>query len=202
MGRLGRVATWFGHLLSWVVVLGVAAVVSIAVLVPRIGGATPYTVLTGSMRPTMPPGTMVVVRPTPAGHIRVGDVVTYQLHSGEPEVVTHRVVAVGIDGAGHRTFRTQGDANDVPDAAWVRAVQVKGVLWYDVPHLGRVSNLLNGAERQVVLAIVVSALLAYAAFMFGSDYRDRRRRRSAPAPSSAPSSGVAVRPEPVGVGHG
>lgn len=196
MGRLGRVATWLGHLLSWVVVLGVAAIVTVAVVVPRIGGATPYTVLTGSMRPTMPPGTMVVVRPKPVDEIRVGDVVTYQLHSGEPAVVTHRVVAVGIDGAGHRTFRTQGDANDAPDAAWVRAVQVKGVRWYAVPHLGRVSNLLNGAERRAVLAIVVSALLAYAAFMFGSDVRDRRRRRGAPVPT------VAVPLAPVGVGRG
>lgn len=198
MRRLGRVLAWVGHLLSWVVVLGVAALVTVAVLVPRIGGATPYTVLTGSMRPTMPPGTMVVVRPTPADQVRVGDVVTYQLRSGEPEVVTHRVIAIGIDGTGHPIFRTQGDANDAPDAAWVRSVQVKGVRWYAVPQLGRVSNLLNGAERQVVLGVAVSGLLAYAAFMFGSDLRDRRRRRD--VPSSVPV--VATRREPVGVGHG
>jgi signal peptidase len=186
-----------GHLLSWVVVLGMAALVTVAVLVPRLGGATPYSVLTGSMRPTMPPGTMVVVRPTPADDVRVGDVVTYQLRSGKPEVVTHRVIAIGIDGTGHRMFRTQGDANDTPDAAWVRSVQVKGVRWYAVPQLGRVSNLLDGAERQVVLGVVVSGLLAYAAFMFGGDLRDRRGRRGVP---SVPA--MAVRREPVGVGRG
>jgi len=197
MRRLGRVLTWCCHLISWVAVLGVAAVVTAAVLLPRLGGATPYTVLTGSMRPSMPPGTLVVVRPEPAAAVRVGDVVTYQLHSGEPEVVTHRVVAVGIDGAGHRIFRTQGDANDVPDAAWVRPVQLKGVRWYAVPHLGRVSNLLNGAERQVVLTLVVGALLTYAAIMIGSDYRDRRRRRRGVRMPSFP-----VLHGPAGVGRG
>lgn len=197
MRRLGRVLTWCCHLISWVVVLGVAAVVTAAVLLPRVGGATPYTVLTGSMRPSMPPGTMVVVRPKPADEVRVGDVVTYQLRSGQPAVVTHRVVAVGIDGAGHRIFRTQGDANDVPDASWVRPVQIKGVRWYAVPHLGRVSNLLTGAERQVVLTLVVGALLSYAAFMIGSDHRDRRRRRH---PVRMPS--IQVLHGPAGVSRG
>ncbi len=41
MRRLGRVFAWCGHLLAWVVILGVTAVVSAAVVVPRIGGATP-----------------------------------------------------------------------------------------------------------------------------------------------------------------
>jgi len=176
MERLRNITAWCGHLLAWLVILGVAAVVTISVLVPRVAGATPYTILTGSMRPEMPPGTMVVVRRTPADEVRVGDVVTYQLASGEPEVVTHRVVAVGIDGAGDRIFRTQGDANDVADAAWVRPVQLKGLRWYAVPHLGRPTNVLGGAERQMVLALTVGSLLLYAAAMFGSDLRDRRRR--------------------------
>jgi len=203
MKRLGRVFAWISHLLAWVVILGATAVVTVAVIVPRLGGATPYAVLTGSMRPAMPPGTMVVVRPKPADEVRVGDVVTYQVRSGEPGVVTHRVVAVGVDGAGHRIFRTQGDANDAPDASWVKSVQIKGVRWYAVPRLGRLTNVLNGSERQAVLMVVVTALLAYAAFMFGSDLRDRRRRRPARVPATSRRT-VRVRPThgPAGVSHG
>jgi signal peptidase len=203
MRRLGRVFARVGHLLAWVVILAASGLVTVAVIVPRVGGATPYAVLTGSMRPAMPPGTMVVVRPKPADQVRVGDVVTYQLRSGEPDVVTHRVVAVGLDGAGHRIFRTQGDANDIPDAAWVRPVQIKGVRWYAVPRLGRVTNLLDGSERQAVLVVVVGTLLAYAACMFGIDLRDRRRRRPAHE-LAASGSGVGLRPThgPAGVSHG
>ena len=196
MGRLGRAFTRCGHLLAWVVTLGVATLVTVAVVVPRLGGGTPYAVLTGSMRPGMPPGTMVVVRPTPAEDIRIGDVVTYQLRSGEAGVVTHRVVGIGVDGAGERVFRTQGDANDAPDAAWVRPVQVKGVRWYAVPQLGRMTNVLDGAERQAVLTLLVGALSAYAAYALGSEQRERRRRRAVGAPAIA---GLSGRP---GVSHG
>ena len=58
-----HVATWTVRVAAWTVILGVAAVLAVAVLVPRVGGATPYTVLTGSMAPTYPPGSLVVVRP-------------------------------------------------------------------------------------------------------------------------------------------
>ena len=51
---------WLARTAAWFVILGIGAVVTVAVLVPRIGGGTPYVVLTGSMRPHMPPGTLVV----------------------------------------------------------------------------------------------------------------------------------------------
>jgi signal peptidase len=165
-----------GQVLAWLVILATSVVVTIAVLVPRIGGATPYVLLTGSMRPTMPPGTLVVVRPTPASHLGIGDVVTYQLRSGDPTVVTHRVVAVGRRGDGTPVFQTKGDANDVADAGWVRPVQVKGERWYAVPYLGYLTTLVTGQQRHVALLVVVSALFLYAALMFLAALRDRLRR--------------------------
>lgn len=178
MRRLRSTLAWSGQLLAWLVILGIAAVITAAVLVPRLGGGTPYTILSGSMRPALPPGAMVVVRPVEPDEVRVGDVITYQLRSGEPEVVTHRVVTVGVNGEGERVFRTQGDANEIADAAWVRPAQVMGVQWYDVPHLGRVTQVLDGAERQLALTVVVAFLLVYAVAMFGSDLRDRRLQRA------------------------
>jgi signal peptidase I len=177
MGRLRSTLAWGGQLFAWLTILGLSAVIAVSVLVPRVAGATPYTILTGSMRPQMPPGTMVVVKPVSADRVRVGDVVTYQLKSGEPAVVTHRVVAVGVDGTGKRIFRTQGDANDIADEAWVRPVQIKGVRWYDVPYVGRFNSLVTGSQRQVVLVAVVGFLLGYATYMFASDIRERRTRR-------------------------
>jgi signal peptidase len=166
---------WVGRVFAWLAILGIGAILAIAVLIPRIGGATPYVVLTGSMRPGMPPGTFVVVKPVSAANVGVGSVVTYQLKSGEPDVVTHRVVSMGFDGKGHRVFRTQGDANDAPDARWVRPVQIRGERWYAVPYLGYVTTLISGEQRHVALIAVVVFLLAYAAAMFIGSVRDRRR---------------------------
>jgi signal peptidase len=170
---LGRV----GHVLAWLVILAVGAVVTLAVLLPRIAGATPYTVMTGSMEPALPPGTLVVVRPVRPAAIGVGTVITYQLRSGEPTVVTHRVVAVREGRDGTPEFRTQGDANPAPDPAWVRPVQVRGEHWYHVRRLGYLNTWITAGARQAVTTAVVVGLLGYAAVMFGSSWRDRAGSR-------------------------
>lgn len=166
---------WVGRVVAWLVILGIGAIVTIAVLIPRITGATPYVVLTGSMEPTMPPGTMVVVRPVKAQQLGINDVITYQLKSGEPTVVTHRIVEMGSL-RGRPIFRTKGDANDTVDQGWVRPVQIRGVKWYAVPYLGYVTAAITGQQRHVALVAVVTFLLGYAAFMFTSAYRDRTRQ--------------------------
>ncbi len=168
---------WLGQVFSWLVILGVASVLVVAVLIPRVAGATPYTILTGSMEPGLPPGTLIVVKPADVGEIGIGTVITYQLASGKPTVVTHRVVAQGIDGKGQVQFQTQGDANNTPDQKWVRSVQVKGEKWYAVPYLGYVNNMLTGKERQMAVYVVASLLLGYAAFMLTGATRDWVRRR-------------------------
>lgn len=168
---------WLGQVVAWAVILAVAAVLMVAVAVPRVAGATPYTVLTGSMRPALPEGTLVVVKPVGAEEVSTGDVVTYQLESGEPTVVTHRVTAVGTDLTGEVRFTTQGDANDTPDAESVGPVQVRGEVWYAVPYLGHVNSWLTGKERQMAVYVVAALLLGYAAFMLTSAVRDRRRQR-------------------------
>ena len=164
---------WVGQLVVWTALLGLAAVLAVAVVIPRIVGATPYTVLTGSMSPTYPPGTLVVVRPTPPDDIAVGDVITYQLDSGRPTVVTHRVVAVGAStSSGERVFTTRGDANGADDAERVRPVQVRGTVWYGVPHLGRANQVLTGDQRQAAVNATAAALIGYALWTFVAGRRE------------------------------
>jgi signal peptidase len=175
--RLRGSLSWFGQVLAWLVILGVAAILTVAVLGPRLSGATPYTVLTGSMRPSYPPGTLVVVKPVDADRIRVGDVITYQLESGKPAVATHRVTEISHNLAGETRFTTQGDANESPDADPVRPVQVRGQLWYAVPYLGYVNNVITASQRRWAILIVAVGLLGYAAAMFVAAFGERRRPR-------------------------
>ncbi len=167
---------------SWLVLGLAVAVVGAAVLVPRLTGATPMTVLTGSMAPSYPPGTLVVVRPGPADDIAIGDAITYQLRSGEPTVVTHRVVGVGYDGKGERVFTTQGDANQSPDREQVRAVQVRGEVWYAVPWIGRLNLLFSRDQHELITRAVAGGCFVYAA---GLLYRSWRRRPQ-PGQSAGP----------------
>jgi signal peptidase len=172
-----RVATWTLRVAAWTVIVGTAAVLLAAVLVPRMGGATPYTVLTGSMTPTYPPGSLVVVRTVEPESLTTGDVITYQLDSGKPTVVTHRIVSQGFDGDGEVVLHTQGDANDGPDPDPVKAVQVRGEVWYAVPYLGYLNTVLTGKERQLGVYAAAAGLLGYALLSFIGAARDTRRAR-------------------------
>jgi len=173
-----RAALGFVRLvLAWCVILAAGGVLLAAVVVPRLAGATPYNVQTGSMRPNLPPGTLVVVRPVEPDEIGIGTVITYQLESGRPEAVTHRVTEIGINNvSGERTFRTKGDANDAVDPDPVRPVQVRGEVWYSVPYVGRMNDVFTGS-RQLPLLVVVTGLLGYAAYMFVGAARDKRQAR-------------------------
>ena len=100
------------------VVVAALAVVAAVGLVPLVTGASTYTVLTGSMRPALPVGTVVVVRPTPVEQIAVGEVVTFLAHdpgTSATRVVTHRVI--GIDPG--PVLRTRATRTTRPTrAAW------------------------------------------------------------------------------------
>lgn len=176
---------WLRAVLSWSVLLVMLAILLVSVVLPRVVGGQAYTVLTGSMQPTMDPGALVVVRPEPIEQVAVGDTVTYQLESGKAAVVTHRVVSVGYAADGAVRLRTRGDANGTDDPEPVRAEQVRGVVWYSVPWLGHVNTLVRGEQRIALLGVVVAILVGYAAVMFASSARDRRRTPAEPAPERA-----------------
>jgi signal peptidase len=137
-------------------VVAALAVVAAVGLVPLVTGASTYTVLTGSMRPALPVGTVVVVRPTPVEQIAVGEVVTFLAHdpgTSATRVVTHRVI--GIDPG--PVLRTRGDANDAPDPGGTVAADVRGVLWYSVPWVGRIPSTSWLLVAGGVLLLLVGA---------------------------------------------
>ncbi len=149
------------------------------VALPVLAGGQALTVLTNSMSPSMPPGTLVVVRPTPFDEIAPGDVITYQIRSGHPELVTHRVQQRLVASDGTVSFITRGDNNNTADAEPVHEVQVRGTVWYAVPLLGWVNNALTGQTRALVIPLIALACFAYAGFAFVSAAVSRRRARRA-----------------------
>ncbi|MDX6325891.1 MAG: signal peptidase [Nocardioidaceae bacterium] len=154
------------------------ALLVITVIVPLATGGKAYTVLTSSMEPALPPGSLVMVRPVKAADIGVGSVITYQLESRQPEVVTHRVVTMGVREDGSPVFRTQGDANPDPDPKWVRPVQVRGAVWYAVPYIGRLNSLMTPDVRDLVVRATALGLLLYGVVELVLAARDRVTRRS------------------------
>ncbi|TCU85422.1 signal peptidase [Curtobacterium sp. PhB25] len=163
--------------LSTGLLLLVAALAVVLIVVPKATGSMPLTVLTQSMEPTLPPGTLLVVRPTAVDDIEVGDVVTYQIVSGQPAVISHRVTSVSSSSNGARTFVLKGDNNAKADPDPVAAAQIRGVVWYSIPEIGVVNQLVNGS-RSWLIPTVAGVLLAYGGVMItiGTVTAARRRR--------------------------
>jgi signal peptidase len=171
-GLLGYV----GIALSVVLLIVVAAIAILVVVLPAVVHGSALTVLTNSMAPKLPPGTLIVIRPTPIDDIHVGQVLTYQIHSGSPAVISHRVTKREVStNDGTTTFITKGDNNALADPP-VREVQVKGTLWYSIPYLGFVNNAVNGTGRSLVVPIIAGLLFAYAMYTVISAIATRRRK--------------------------
>lgn len=147
------------------------------IVVPKVAGATPLTILTGSMEPTLPPGTLIVVKSEPLTNIRMGDVMTYQIRPGRPDVISHRVVGITMNSDGSRSFTTKGDNNSDADPT-VSADQVRGVLWYSLPWLGYVSTAGAAGHGSWLVPLGAFLLLGYAAYMIATSLLSRTRRRT------------------------
>lgn len=121
---------------AWVVVLTGVGLLVVLGIGPRSGRYRTLTVLSGSMSPRIPVGSVVVVTPEQPNRLRVGQIITYAIPVEDHRVVSHRVVRI-IEGGASPTFQTKGDANDAPDQ-WT--AQLSGdTIWsvhYVVPRLG------------------------------------------------------------------
>ncbi|MFD2841281.1 signal peptidase I [Populibacterium corticicola] len=133
----------------------------VLIVLPRVRGGATYTVLTGSMAPAIHPGDLVATQSVNFEDIKVGDIVVYQLESGQPTTVTHRVTAFTWTAAGTKTLTTRGDANNVTDSLPVRAEQIHGKVMYVVPKIGYLTNLGTARVRSLLLLVTAFGLITY-----------------------------------------
>ena len=184
------------------IVLGIAVV---AVALPRLTGAVPLTVLSSSMEPALPPGTMLVVRPLAQDQmheIRHGDIISYQPNPLDPTLITHRTVGITSVQDGSFIFTTKGDANAEPDAP-VRSLQVRAKLWYSIPGLGWVNDLVNAHDHRAwIIPAAAGLLFAYTGYAVGAASVEAHRKRAREREAHRESDPEADRETQRGVGRG
>jgi signal peptidase len=144
-----QVVNWIGNVLLALVIL--AAVFFF--LAPHFPGMNFFTIYGGSMMPTIPTGSVVVVKSVEASTIKVGDIITFRTGTEADKVVTHRVVEVS-NGSGALSFRTTGDSNAKPDGNVVLAENVVGKVWFHVPFLGYLSSFVTTKLGFILLIVV------------------------------------------------
>lgn len=138
------------------VVLILLMVVAAVILVPMILGFKEMAVLSGSMEPTIPVGSIVYVKPLDDPSVlEPGDVCTYTLSDGKT-MVTHRVVSIDPD---NQTLVTQGDANDVDDGD-INFTQVFGEAQFHLPYVGYIAiNIKTPTGIMAVCGVLVLVIL-------------------------------------------
>jgi signal peptidase len=136
---------------------------------------------TGSMSPTIPAGSLAVVKKIPASEVRVGDVVTVDRVSALP--VTHRVTSVTPTAGGATKITMRGDANPTDDPLPYEVQTVRIVLW-SVPEL---AYTVNAANNPLVLGSLTLVMAVVVTWAFWPRDEPRRGRRAKGEPQEAVS---------------
>ncbi len=145
-------------------------------------GYSCFRVATGSMEPTLPVGTLLIVKRTAPEKIAEGEIITFL--SPDPSIpgktVTHRVAGIADDGAGGRMFETRGDANPSSDRYFVSGDAVIGRVVRDTSGMPGLTSFVNFASSpRGFLVVTVLPIAIIAGFvMSGSVSGIRKELRS------------------------
>ncbi len=165
MRRIARLCSALGAaLLLALALVGVGSSV-----VPRVMGMQPYAIISGSMEPAYPTGSLVYADPVEGEEVQVGDVAAFW--QGE-EVIIHRVEAIDGD-AGELV--TKGDANEDVDLRPVPLQNVLGRVVFSVPFVGYFLMALGSTAGMLLLGWVV--LMAVALCVVGTVVGQLAERR-------------------------
>lgn len=108
----------------------------------NIAGFSVFRVVTGSMEPDIPIGSLLLSKETPISEIKKEDIVCFISREPPTEgsVITHRVVSITKREDGAILLETRGDANLVADRYYVTAENLVGrVEWFS-----KEGNLMAG----------------------------------------------------------
>jgi signal peptidase len=120
-----------GSLAGWVV----TTIIAVVIIWFAVGlfPVQPTTIISGSMRPNLDVGDVVIIAKVSADTIEPGDII--QFREAEGVTTVHRVVEVR-EIEGKRVFITQGDGNRAPDPDPVLTDNVVGKVILNIPKIG------------------------------------------------------------------
>ena len=172
---------WRGRLAAALAVLSLVVMLPVAAFLVGVWlmGWQLQSVQSGSMFPTYPVGSLLVVTPMNASQVEIGMPIVFEDPELAGRLVTHRVVEV-VPGPA-LMFITQGDANATRDPFPVPARNVRGQVLWHVNGLGTLMDFLQWPRSFVLLVMLPLAL------MLLGEVSNRIRRARPAAPTAAPS---------------
>ena len=143
------------------IILVLVAVVGIgAAVLPRVLGMHSFAIVTGSMEPNLPTGSLVYAEPVGGSSLEVGDVAVFWRDS---DVIVHRVDSINAD---DHELITKGDANAGVDVRPVPYSNVVGRVVLCVPYAGYFLMAIGSLSGKLLLGWIV--LMGAALCLIGS----------------------------------
>lgn len=135
--------------------------------IPRLLGYQIYNIVSGSMEPEIPVGSVAYVADVAPEDIQDGDIIAFMSNDS---VVTHRVVRNRlVEGE----FVTKGDANAAEDMHTVDYESLIGRVEYHFPMLGQLMVLYTGTVGKIY--VICFAACGAMLNMLAGRMRDRVR---------------------------
>ena len=141
-----------------------ALVASLAFTIPRFIGVQTYVVVSGSMEPTIPVGSLVYAKRVEPKTLKPGDVIVFystdasSMQGGAASngaiPITHRVVENHVESS---EIITKGDANANNDFSPVAYINVVGKEVAHVPWLGRLAVPFATSMGKIAVVMVILA---------------------------------------------
>lgn len=138
------------------ILLAALVLVCLPLTVPRLFGYHIYSVVSGSMEPAIPTGSLVYIRETAPEDVEADDVIAFYSSADSASIITHRVVENRVLMG---EFITKGDANQTEDMNPVPYSNLIGKVVRSFPEIGAMAQILTGKEGKFIAAGVIAAAL-------------------------------------------
>ena len=116
---------------------------------PSFFGIKMYVIISGSMKPELEIGDVVIVKDVDAKELKEGDIISFR--KGQT-VVTHRITQV-IEDENGKQFRTKGDNNNTEDIENITEKEIEGKVIKNVSSIGNLVLVLN--DKTWIISIVI-----------------------------------------------
>ena len=134
------------------VILIIVILACLPFTIPKVLGGQIYTVVSGSMEPEIPVGSLVYVTNAKPEKIEVGDVIAFYGARDAGTIITHRVLENHIE---DEEFITKGDANETQDMNHTRYDHLVGKVAWHLPKAGFAAQMFSSTSGKLALGCMI-----------------------------------------------
>lgn len=172
-GKTGRNPAAFILRALGTLLLAALVLICLPLTVPGLFGYHIYTVVSGSMEPAIPTGSLVYIREAAPEEMAAGDVIAYYGARDSASIITHRVVENRVVMG---EFITRGDANLTEDMNPVPYGNFIGKVVRSVPTAGKIAALFTSAQGKILAGCAVFAAVLLQLLASAIEALAKRRR--------------------------